>query len=434
MSAVGSLLLEGKRGAEPIAVRAARPTVALRRFGGRPLDDATRAAMEPRFGHDFSKVRVHTDHDAAGAAKAQSAAAYTSGVDIGFAAGRYQPGTTAGQRLIAHELAHVVQQQGAIGQHRRADGKHEVVADEAAESAVHGGAMPTMPAADHGTIQRTVEMRDVGSREQSGFSRLPELLDRLNAMAAGVTFSVTAGGEAERQVRDYEGRLVRAGQTVELRYERLEGKTPSHFETQMMGFIDQAAVVPLRLTNRHGLLGSTETGYTAQVDVDAWRSGYVDIDDLLASSDLGLQSVLLHFVRERSATANYSRRIGGDTFTDPEFLRVHGLGTEAEERLLQDYFGDPTIRLVNDSPSVTVRRVFRNSRRDLIRRIITRGRGAETGVGGSTIDVITRTGERLTAEEYRRRLEEERTAAQIERERLRGAGEHMVGGRLIPAP
>jgi hypothetical protein len=81
-----------------------------------------------------------------------------------------------------------------------------------------------------------------------------------------------------------------------------------------------------------------------------------------------------------------------------------------------------------------VRRVFRNSRRDLIRRIITRGRGAETGVGGSTIDVITRTGERLTAEEYRRRLEEERTAAQIERERLRGAGEHMVGGRLIPAP
>lgn len=426
--------MEGKRAADPIAARAAGPAVALRRFGGRPLDDATRAVMEPRFGHDFSKVRVHTNREAAQSARAQRAVAYTSGTDIGFAAGRYQPGTTAGQRLIAHELAHVVQQ-GAAGQQTRTDGKHETAAEQAADSAVHGGAMPpVLGAAPSGVVQRTVEMRDVGSREQSGFSRLPELLERLNAMATGITFSVTAGGEAERQVRDYEGRLVKAGQTVELRYERLEGKTPSHFETQMMGFIDQASVVPLRLTNRHGLLGSTEHGYHHQVDVDAWRSGYVDIDDLLASSDLGLQSVLLHFIRERAATANYSRRIGGDTFTDPEFLRVHGLGTEAEERLLQDYFGDPTIRLVNDSPSETVRRVFRNSRRDLIRRIISRGRGAETGVGGSTIDVITRTGERLTAEEYRRRLEEERTAAQIERERLRGAGDHMVGGRLIPAP
>src|SRR5262249_9077066 len=154
-------------------------------------------------------------------------------------------------------------------------------------------------------------------------------------------------------------------------------------------------------------------GFHHQVDVDAWTSGYVDIDDLLASSDLGLQSVLLHFLTERSATPNYSHRIGTDTFTEAEFRRTHGLGIEAEARLLQDFFADPTIDIVNDSPSPTVRRVFRNSRRDLIRRVISHGHGAETGVDASSIDVITHDGRHLTAEEYRRLLEEERVARQV---------------------
>src|SRR4029079_7388777 len=111
--------------------------------------------------------------------------------------------------------------------------------------------------------------------------------------------------------------------------------TPSFFETRMIAFIDQPAIVPLRLTNRHALLGDPVNGYDTPVDVDAWRSGYVDIDDVLASSDQGLQSVLLHFITERAATPNYARRIGGTSFTDPEFRRTHGLGIEAEAQLLQ---------------------------------------------------------------------------------------------------
>jgi hypothetical protein len=69
--------------------------------------------MEPRFGHDFSRVRVHTDARAAHSAMAVSALAYTSGRDIVFAKGQYAPGTEAGKRLLAHELAHVVQQASA---------------------------------------------------------------------------------------------------------------------------------------------------------------------------------------------------------------------------------------------------------------------------------------------------------------------------------
>lgn len=81
--------------------------------GGRPLDDATRAVLEPRFGHDFSRVRVHTDARASASAERVRAEAYTVGPDIVFAAGRYAPGASAGTHLLAHELAHVVQQGAA---------------------------------------------------------------------------------------------------------------------------------------------------------------------------------------------------------------------------------------------------------------------------------------------------------------------------------
>ena len=83
------------------------------RSSGQPLDEATRAFMEPRFGHDFSHVRVHTDAEAAAAARAVNALAYTIGANVTFAAGQYQPTRETGRRLLAHELTHVVQQRHA---------------------------------------------------------------------------------------------------------------------------------------------------------------------------------------------------------------------------------------------------------------------------------------------------------------------------------
>ena len=76
-----------------------------------PLDPATRALMEPLFGHDFSRVRVHTDTKAAESAQAVNALAYTVGRDVVFGAGQYAPETTQGKMLLAHELTHTVQQQ-----------------------------------------------------------------------------------------------------------------------------------------------------------------------------------------------------------------------------------------------------------------------------------------------------------------------------------
>ncbi len=84
--------------------------------GGTPLDDATRTFMESRFNHDFSQVRIHSNSLAEKSADALDANAYAIGNSIVFGAGRYRPHTTGGNRLLAHELAHVVQQRqgGAV--------------------------------------------------------------------------------------------------------------------------------------------------------------------------------------------------------------------------------------------------------------------------------------------------------------------------------
>ncbi len=79
---------------------------------GQPLDTSTRSFMESRFGHDFGSVRVHNDSLASESAQAVNAKAYTVGNDIVFDRGLYHPGTESGDHLLAHELAHTIQQQG----------------------------------------------------------------------------------------------------------------------------------------------------------------------------------------------------------------------------------------------------------------------------------------------------------------------------------
>jgi hypothetical protein len=80
---------------------------------GQPLDSETRHNMDQRFGHDFSKVRIHTDTEAAHSAEAISARAYTYGNHIVFRGGGYAPASVDGRRLLAHELTHVIQQRSS---------------------------------------------------------------------------------------------------------------------------------------------------------------------------------------------------------------------------------------------------------------------------------------------------------------------------------
>jgi hypothetical protein len=103
---------------------------------GEPLDNETRAEMEARLGHDFSRVRIHTDSRAAQSAQDVSAEAYTAGRHIVFRQGKFAPATTGGQQLLAHELIHTVQQerlpQPTRGQDLRVSGVHDPAEVQAA--------------------------------------------------------------------------------------------------------------------------------------------------------------------------------------------------------------------------------------------------------------------------------------------------------------
>jgi outer membrane protein OmpA-like peptidoglycan-associated protein len=100
-----------KSGSEADTLATIRPLVReVLNTPGDTIDSAARKFLEPRFGNDFSHVRVHTDTKAEESARAVNALAYTVGHDIIFAEGQYQPRSTAGTRLLAHELTHVMQQ------------------------------------------------------------------------------------------------------------------------------------------------------------------------------------------------------------------------------------------------------------------------------------------------------------------------------------
>ena len=80
------------------------------RGGGRPLENAVQGSMEQAFGADFSRVRIHTGTQADSLNRSLNARAFTTGRDIFFKEGNYNPGSSAGRELLAHELTHVVQQ------------------------------------------------------------------------------------------------------------------------------------------------------------------------------------------------------------------------------------------------------------------------------------------------------------------------------------
>jgi LysM repeat protein len=189
------------------------------RSGGVPLDSAVRAEMEPRFRHSFADVRVHADARAAESARAVGAHAYAVGRNVVFGAGRYAPGSGDGKRLIAHELAHVVQQRGASASLRpklevgAADDPAEREADAAAERAVAGVAAGALRAGERTLRRQTpapspptgVRAPRVREYEVARGDTLGEIAER---------FGVTV--DALRAANGIEGDRIRVGQRLRI--------------------------------------------------------------------------------------------------------------------------------------------------------------------------------------------------------------------------
>jgi hypothetical protein len=161
----------------------------LRLSAGRPLDSGVRTFLEPRFGFDFSHVRIFCNAEAAESAHSIGALAYTAGPNIVFGAGRYQPGTGEGRRLLAHELTHVVQQ-----------GLTTAVSGSRGESLVAGRTTPAIQR-DTASGQQTIPP---GATRQGGPLSItkrydPDLVSRLEVKQALTAFLYQAQAAAGTQ-------------------------------------------------------------------------------------------------------------------------------------------------------------------------------------------------------------------------------------------
>jgi Domain of unknown function (DUF4157) len=118
------------------------------RGGGQGMDHGTRTRMESAFGADFSGVRIHTDARADGLSQSLSARAFTTGRDVFFRQGEYSPGSSSGRELLAHELTHVVQQNGDGIQRKMTVSEpsdaHEIEADQMARAVMQQEHTPSI--------------------------------------------------------------------------------------------------------------------------------------------------------------------------------------------------------------------------------------------------------------------------------------------------
>jgi hypothetical protein len=320
--------------------------------GGKPLPDEVRRFMEPRFGFDFSQVRVHTDLKAKRIARSLNAQAFTHEQHIYYGTGS-SPGTNA---LTAHELMHVVQQAGGGPP---VDG----VGERAARAP---------------SIQRILEVRPPGRGEASAFDRREELIDRLNAQSTALHYRL-------------DGR--------EIRYDVIDATALTNFDHQMQAFIDRAELVPMRLTTGANLVMGAAGTFTTLLG-DSFREGYVDLDDLMADDDFSFRSDMVHFLTERFSARDYARRIGTN-FTAAEFNRGHQLGKEAEAALLQELFNDPSIQF-NYEESLAGGSWLNNFRsHDHGYQVFQVVRRSGRAIAGGEMFVRTRDGRRVTMEDFR---------------------------------
>jgi hypothetical protein len=168
---------------------------------GHPLDPATRVAMELSFGHDFSKVRVHSDERAGDSAVALDADAYTVGDHIAFAPGRFKPDSAPGRALIAHELTHVVQQSGTRGDAvtvGESHATHEHEAQSSARAAAEGRPVPHPSPDRSGVVRRSILGGIIGGIVGVvGGALLGSLLGPVGAIVGGILggFAGTALGD-----------------------------------------------------------------------------------------------------------------------------------------------------------------------------------------------------------------------------------------------
>lgn len=264
---------------------------------GKPLEDDVRSDFESRFGTDFSEVRVHTGATADAAANAINAEAFTTGNDIFFANGAYDPDSNSGKELLAHELTHVVQQNddGATGSIQRATA-------EGVESEFTGGYTPAE------------ELDADGSESMftAGYTPIeePETEEDATTFAAGYTPAKDDDGEdggsnaspeiseAEADTSDGEDHLPEG----EFHEANINGKQQfvSGGETHVVQTGENLSVI----ADQYGISGGWQALYEFNKSVIGDDPNLIHVDQELLIPETGWQSVSLQTPVEQPAESS----------------------------------------------------------------------------------------------------------------------------------
>ena len=374
---------------------------------GEPLPVRFRQQMSAQFGHDFAQVRVHADSKAAESAESVDAAAYTVGEHVVLGQSTARPSTLQGQAVLAHELAHVVQQP-AVTIHGvlPISSPGDPAEREASDAALQPSNRTPRRRVAKPMVQRVVSIT-APKRGATAVAQIPDFVDRLNRVSHGLAWA-------------------RIGEN--LAYAPKPGVAAlDDFDRRMQAFVDRPDAVPLRMITRHGL--SSDIGAPpglGPVTIDQLQEGYVDVDDLLASDDDSFRLNLIHFIVERFAVPDYARRIGTDM--SAILPTAHRAGLRAERDHLRERLGDPTLGMPIESnpPGGGLRFSFPGDGY-VVRHDFKPQAGGLLDPGTVT---VRSEGQTFGLEEFIAHRERERYARQV-RQSLGGGGPHIPGGPLI---
>ena len=202
------------------------------RSPGQPLDPALRAFFEPRFGHDFGNVRVHTDANAAESVKAVDALAYAVGPNIVLPADTYKPASAEGRKLLAHELTHVVQQSFPDGGHAS---KHAAEAEanrNAVMSERNDMLMVTNPARG-GDVQRQAAATGAETKDApTDIDKVVRAAERARRNSGNATTMMINGAEivyrlVHEFLPDYDDKMSGVGYRANVKDVEVEGDKSS---------------------------------------------------------------------------------------------------------------------------------------------------------------------------------------------------------------
>jgi Domain of unknown function (DUF4157)/Peptidase_C39 like family len=225
------------------------------RSAGRPLEPAVRGEMEARLGHDFSRVRVHTDARASDSAQAVDALAYTVGRDIVFRNGEFAPQSPRGRRLLAHELVHTVQAFGRSSSSLDADAA-EREADALSRAALDRPRRLRVAVA--GSVRPGMLQRQLGPGRQLGPTKATLLTSLLEDIDRETTTAIQLRTELEMMPATSSARRIQ----VEAELDRTRESLLRHLEQRV-------AVLPDEIEALNRRIGPAPVSMPGRPDLDA---------------------------------------------------------------------------------------------------------------------------------------------------------------------